>query len=92
MYFVDIPSSTSGTPISWTTTALLNAAQLFWEQKTASAMGLHFLPKILIACCTVCDVCKMCTSVQSLNKAVNKYSLAFSGLAACLVTLLQLFR
>lgn len=71
MYFVDIPSGPSGTPRFLGQLAALLMAQLSWEQKTASAVGLHFLPKILIACDTVYGVCKKCMSVQSLNKAVN---------------------
>lgn len=39
--------------------------------ETASALGLPFLPKIPLACCTVYGVCEMCTSVWSLTKAVN---------------------
>lgn len=56
---------------------------------SASAVGLHFLPKILTACCTVHlqDV-----SINSEPKQGSVYCLAFSRLVACPGTLLQLFR
>lgn len=59
--------------------AVLQAAQDFFDNcsaaflgaETASALGLPLLPKIPIAYCIVSGVCKACTSVWSLTKAVN---------------------